>query len=168
MPLVSVERMSPVLGSNDVDAVHLDADLAAAVVEDLDVGLAEHDEHVAAAGILQLLRHVHVGVDPRLEDRQAAEAAQLGGMRVEVEGAGDQHVEAVVDRLARGGDQVLPADRAIFGADQDGGAALGPVAAGAALDEGAGGGDEVAGPGRDARKAMRSPLACCLTPSALR
>ena len=48
-------------------------------------------------------------------------------MRVEVEGAGDQHVEAVVHRLARGGDEVLPADGAVFGTDQDRGAAFGAV-----------------------------------------
>ena len=38
------------------------------------------------------------------------------------------------DRLARGGDEVLPADGAEFRADEDGGAALGAVLA---FDEGA-------------------------------
>ena len=66
-------------------------------------------------------------------------------MGVEVEGAGDQHVEAGVDRLARGGDNVLPADGAVFGADQDRGAALGAVLA---FDERAARADEVARPGR--------------------
>ena len=55
-------------------------------------------------------------------------------MGVEVEGAGDQHVEAGVHRLARGGDEVLPADRAVFRADEDRGPALGAVLA---FDEGA-------------------------------
>ena len=80
------------------------------------------------------VRHVQVGVHPRLQDREAAEAAQLGGVGVEVEGAGDQHVKAGVGRFARGGDEVLPADRAVFRANQDRGPAFGPVLA---LDEGA-------------------------------
>ena len=55
-------------------------------------------------------------------------------MGVEVEGAGDQHVEARLDRLARGGDESCAADGAVFRADQDRGAALGAVLA---FDEGA-------------------------------
>ena len=68
-------------------------------------------------------------------------------MGVEVEGAGDQHVEAGIHRLAGGGDDVLPADGAVFRPDQDGGAALGTVLA---FDECAAGPDEVARPGRQA------------------
>ena len=68
-------------------------------------------------------------------------------MGVEVEGAGDQHVEAGVHRLARGGDDVLPADSAVFRADEDRGAALGAVLA---FDERAARADEGARPGRQA------------------
>ena len=87
-------------------------------------------------------------------------------MGVEVEGAGDQHVEAGVDRLARGGDDVLPADRAVFGADQDRGAALRrrfPPSMKVPLAP-----MKLPGQGVRLSKVMRSPLACCLTPSALR
>ena len=86
-------------------------------------------------------------------------------MGVEVEGASDQHVEAGVHRLAGGGDDVLPADGAVFRTDQDRGAALGAVLA---FDECAAGADEGARPGRQALEGMRSPFACCLTPSAFR
>ena len=68
-------------------------------------------------------------------------------MGVEVEGAGDQHVEAGVHRLAGRRDEVLPADGAVFRADQDRGPPLGTVLA---LDEGAARADEVARPGRQA------------------
>ncbi len=58
-----------------------------------------------------------------LQDRDAAEAVELGGMGVEVEGAGDHHVEAGLGRLAGGGDEVGALDGAVFGADEDAGAA---------------------------------------------
>ena len=150
------------IGIEDVDAVHFHSDRSAAVVEDFDVRLAEDDEHIAASGVLQLVRHMHVWVDARLEDFEASQTPQLGGMGVEVEGAGDQHVEARVNRLARGGDNILPADSAIFGTDQDRGAALGAVLA---LNEGAAGADEIAGPWRQALET--DPVALVLLLDAL-
>ena len=71
--------------------------------EQVDVRLAEDDEEVALAGVLQVVGHVQVGVHARLEHGDAAELAELGGVRLVVEGAGDQHVEAGVAGLARGG-----------------------------------------------------------------
>ena len=111
-------------------------------VQDLDVGLAEDGEEVAAAG-LQVAGHVQVGVHPGLQDRDAAEAVELGGVGVEVEGAGDHHVEAGLGGLARRGDQVGALDGAVFGADEDAGAALRVLALGVA----ALGADQLAGPG---------------------
>ena len=102
--------MSPVLGSNTSMPLTLTRDRVVALVEDVDVGLAEHDEQVALAGVLQLVRHVQVGVHLGLQDRQRAELGQLRGMSIEVEGAGDQHVEARVGGLARGGDKVDAGD----------------------------------------------------------
>ena len=69
---------------------------------------------------LRSLGHVQVGVHPRLEHRDAARACSNSvGVRVVVEGAGDQHVEAGIARLARGGDQIGPGDRAELRADED-------------------------------------------------
>ena len=47
------------------------------------------------------------------------ELVEFGGVGVVVEGAGDQHVEAGVARLARGGDEIGARDRAEFRADED-------------------------------------------------
>ena len=76
------------------------------------------------AGRLQVAAHVQVRVHAGLQHRHAAEALELGGVGVVVEGAGDQHVEAGVARLARGGDEVGAGDGAELGADEDAGAAL--------------------------------------------
>ena len=119
MPSVSSERISPVFGSNTSTPFTCTRISPSPVVLDVDVRLAEHDEEVALAGVLQLVRHVQVGVHPRLQDRQRAEPRQFGGVGVEVEGAGDQHVEARLGRLARGGDEIGAGDGAEFRADED-------------------------------------------------
>ena len=69
--------------------------------EDVDVRLAEDDEQVALARVLQVFGHVEVGVHPRLQHRDAAQALELGGVRLIVEGTGDQNVEPAVCGLAR-------------------------------------------------------------------
>ena len=110
----------------DVHAVDLDLDLAALGREDVDVRLAENDEEVALAGVLEVVGHVQVGVHARLEDGDAAELVELRGVGVVVEGAGDEHVEAGVAGLAGGGDEVGAGDGAELRADEDGGAFLLP------------------------------------------
>ena len=60
------------IGVEDVDAFDLDLDLALVGVaafsrEDVDVRLAEDDEEVALAGVLQVIGHVQVGVNSCLE-----------------------------------------------------------------------------------------------------
>ena len=89
-----------------VHTVNLDANLVAFGVEDLDVRLAEDDEEVALAGILQVVGHVEVGVHARLEHGDAAEFCELGGVRLIVEGAGDQHVKVGVAGLSGSSDQI--------------------------------------------------------------
>jgi hypothetical protein len=74
--------------------------------EDVDVGLAEDDEQVALAGVLEVFGHVQVGVHAGLEHGDAAELVELGGVRVVVEGAGDEHVEIGIAGLAGGFHQV--------------------------------------------------------------
>ncbi|WP_089214434.1 hypothetical protein [Sphingopyxis indica] len=88
----------------------------------LDVGLAEHGEQITRAGAGEV-GHVEIGVDPRLQHGQRPHAVELRCMRVEVERRGDQQVETRLHRLARGGGQVGARDGAIFGADEDCGAA---------------------------------------------
>ena len=66
----------------DVHALDLHLQLATASVvpasrQNLDIRLAEDDEQVALTGVLQLLRHVEVGVHARLENRQPTGAVEL-------------------------------------------------------------------------------------------
>ncbi|MNV79302.1 hypothetical protein D3C71_1728470 [compost metagenome] len=69
-------------------------------------------------------------------------------MGVEVESAGDQDVKPSIDRFARGGDEILPADRAVFRSDQDCCTTFRPTLA---FDEGAACSDKLsARPGREA------------------
>src|SRR5262245_37109816 len=58
---------------------------------------------------------VHAG----FEHRDAAELAELRGVSLVVEGAGDHDVESAVARLARRGHQVRPAHGAELRANQD-------------------------------------------------
>ena len=111
------------VGIEHVDALHAHLDVAVADILDVDVRLAEDDEEIALAGVLQLVGHVQVGVHLGLEDRQRAEPRQLRGVGIEIEGAGDQHVEARLARLARGGDEIEPRDGAELRAEEDRGAA---------------------------------------------
>ena len=119
------------VGVEHVDAVDLHLDLpglsiaVARGVEDVDVRLAEDDEEVALAGVLEVAGHVQVGVHARLEDRDAPELVELGGVRLVVEGAGDKHVEARVGGLAGGLDEVGARDGAELRPDEDAGALLG-------------------------------------------
>ena len=75
-------------------------------------------------GVLQVAGHVEVGVHACLQHRDAAEPVELGGVGLVVEGAGDQHVEARVGRLARRHHEVKPRDRPELGADKDAGSLL--------------------------------------------
>ena len=89
------------VGVEHVHAVDLDADLSGLRRQDVDVRLAEDDEEIALAGVLQVVGHVQVGVHARLEHGDAAKLVELGGVRIVVEGAGDQHIESR-RRLPRG------------------------------------------------------------------
>lgn len=93
-----------------------------------DVGFAEHGEQIARAGVGEI-GHVEVGVDPRLQHGERAHPVHLAGMGIEVEGGGDQQVEAGVERLLGGSNHVRPSDSAVFGADEDRCAAGGRVGA---------------------------------------
>ena len=106
----------------DVHAIHFHAQLAVSFRQEGDVRLAEDDEEVALAGIFQVLGHVQVGVHARLEHGDAAQLAEFGGVCLIVDGAGDQHIETGVARLAGGGDQVGALHGAELGANEDRGA----------------------------------------------
>src|SRR5262252_75721 len=120
---------------------------AVLVGDQVDVRLAEDDEQVALAGVLQVARHVQVGVHARLEHRDAAELGELGGVGFVVECAGDQHVELGIARLAGGFDKVGALHGAELGADEDGGALLA-----LALHIAAFGADQVTRPWRQRRE----------------
>jgi hypothetical protein len=86
------------------------------------VRLAEDDEEVAFAGVLEIFGHVQVGVHARLEHGDAAQLAELRGVRLVVEGAGDEDIEAGIAGLTRGGDEVGALYGTELGSDEDGGA----------------------------------------------
>ena len=106
MPSAPSLRTSPVLGWKTSTPLTLTRIWPSFSRQDVDVRLAEDDEEVALAGVLEVVGHVQVGVHARLEHGDAAELVELGGVRLVVEGAGDQHIEAGVAGLAGGGDQV--------------------------------------------------------------
>ena len=139
------------VGVEHVDAVDLDLDLSVLGVEEVDVRLAEDDEEVAFAGVLEVVGHVEVGVHARLEDRHAAEFAELRGVGVVVEGAGDQDVEVGVGRFANRRNEIGAGDGAELRADEDARPSL-EAGVAVAFDVGSLGADEVAGPGSDARE----------------
>ena len=164
MPSAPSLRTSPVLGWNTSTPLTFTRISPARLSQNLDVRLAEDDEEVALAGVLEVVGHVQVGVHAGLEHGDAAELAELRGVGLVVEGAGDQHVEAGVAGLAGGGDQVGALDGAELGADEDGGALLrrrlpcsGPRRR-----------RRSPGQGVSAVKVILSSLCACCTPAVLR
>ncbi len=121
----------------------------------LDVRLAEDDEEVALAGVLQVAGHVEVGVHARLEDRDPPQLVKLRGVGFVVERAGDQDIEVRVRGLAGGCDEIGTRDRAELGADEDGGALL-RARINVALDVAPVRADEIARPRRERGK--RDPV----------
>ena len=87
---------------------------------------------------------MQVGVHARLEHGDATQLAELGGVGLIVEGAGDQHVESGIARFAGGSNQIGSRDGAELRADEDGGAFLSAVSA---FEITAFGADQLAGPG---------------------
>ena len=84
----------------DVHAIHLHSQIAAFLWQQVNIRLAEDDKKVSFAGVLEILGHVQVGVHARLEHGDAAQLAELRGVRLVVEGASDEHVEIGIARLA--------------------------------------------------------------------
>ena len=144
MPSAPSLRTSPVCGWNTSTPFTFTRSLPSFSRQQVDVRLAEDDEEIALAGVLEVLGHVQVGIHAGLEHRDAAELVELGGVRLVVEGAGDQHVEAGIAGLAGGGDEVGALHGAELRADEDGGALLG-----LAFHVAAFGADQIARPGRE-------------------
>ena len=90
-------------GVEDVNPLTLTWIWSSSVSMNIDVGFAEDDEQVALAGVLEVVGHVQVGVHAGLEDRDAAELVEFGGVGLVVEGAGDEHVETGVGGFAGSG-----------------------------------------------------------------
>jgi len=65
---------------------------------------------------------VQVGIHAGFEHGNATQFIELGGMRLVVKGAGDQHVKVGVACLAGGGDEVSTLDGAKLWPDEDSGA----------------------------------------------
>ena len=139
------------VGVEDVHALDPYPDVIAAVLQDVDIGLAEDDEEVALAGVLEIAGHVKVGVHARLEHRDATELLELRGVGVVAEGAGNQHVEPGVGRLTCGGNQIRARDGAELRPDEDASAARGTRFA-AAFHIAPLGADVMARPSRERRE----------------
>ena len=65
------------VGVEDVDAVDFHADLFVSSIQDGDVGLAEDDEQIAFAGVLEVTGHMEIGIHARLQDREAPALLEL-------------------------------------------------------------------------------------------
>ena len=87
----------------------------------INVGLAKDYKQVALARVLQVFGHVQVGVHARLEHGDASQLAELGGVRLVVEGAGDQHIETGIATLPGGFNQVAALHCTELRADEDSG-----------------------------------------------
>jgi hypothetical protein len=119
-PLRTVAAHLAGVGVEDVHAIDLHPDLSSFGGKDVDVRLAEDDEQVPLAGILQVVGHVQVCVHPGLEDGNSAKLVEFRGVGVVIEGAGDQDIEVGVARLPGGSHQVGAGDGAEFRTDEDG------------------------------------------------
>ena len=76
MPLVSLERISPVLGSNTSTPLTLHADRAVALRRQMSMsGSPNTTNRLPLPVFFSSLGHVQVGVHLGLQDRQRAEAA---------------------------------------------------------------------------------------------
>ena len=62
---------------------------------------------------------MQIGVDARLQHWDAPQFVDLRGLGVVIKGAGDQHIEARIGRLAGRGEQVRPGHRAELRADKN-------------------------------------------------
>ena len=109
----------------DIDAVDFHAQPAVLLVDQVDIRLAEDDKEIALAGCLEVFGHVQVGIHARLEHGDAAQLTELGGVRLVVERAGNEHVEPGIACLAGGRDEVRALHCAELRTDENGGTLLG-------------------------------------------
>ena len=109
----------------DIHAIYLDPEVAILLGDEVDIRLAQDDEEIALAGILEIFGHVEVGVHAGLEHWYPPKLSEFRGVRFVIEGAGDQNIECSIAGLAGGGDEIGALDRAELRTDEDGGAFLG-------------------------------------------
>ena len=89
------------LGMEYINPVDLDPDPPILGLQDVDIGLPEDDEQVTLSSVLQVVRHVQVGVHAGLENGDLAKLAELGGMGFVVERTCNQHIEASIPGFPR-------------------------------------------------------------------
>ncbi len=98
------------IGVEDIHTVDLYAHLAVFFRQENNIRLAEDDEEIAFTRVLEVAGHVQVGVHAGLEYGEAAELAEFGGMRLVVEGAGNQHIKPRIAGLAGGSNTITFAE----------------------------------------------------------
>ena len=153
-------------GVEHVHAIHPHPDFRAAIVEDFDVRLAEYDEHIAAPGVLQFLRHVHVRVDPcalrilRLPRLANSDewASKLKAQAINTSKRASTASRAAATRSRR---PTVPYSGPIRIAARR----SGPFSPSINVPHAP---MKLPGQGAKLSNVIRSPLTCCLTPSAFR
>ena len=107
------------IGMEDIHPVDLDLDLPIFGIQDGNIRLAEDDEQVALAGVLQIIGHMQIGIHAGLEHRDGAQLAEFGGLGIIIESTGDQHIEPGIPSFTRRRHQVGTGDRAELRPDED-------------------------------------------------
>jgi hypothetical protein len=92
--------------------------------EDGDVRLAEDNEEVTFTGVLEIVRHVQIGIHPCLEHRNPAKFVEFSSMGFVVERASNQNVKPGIACFTRCCYEVGPGNGAEFRPDKDCGALL--------------------------------------------
>ena len=105
------------LGIEHVNPQHLDDDLAVIVEVPIDIRFTEDDKEIAASCVFELLRHMKVRVHLRFQDWQGTELGEFRRVGVEIEAAGDERIEAGVERFASRRGQIGARDGSELRAD---------------------------------------------------
>src|SRR5690606_24272746 len=79
----------------------------------------KNDKEVALACVLQLVRHMQVGIHAGLQYRYTTEFVEFSSVGLVVEGTGNEHIELRISGLAGGSDEVSALNSAEFRADKD-------------------------------------------------
>ena len=104
----------------DIHALDRDLNPVIGGIFNDNIRFAKNDEEIALARIFEVGGHMQVGVHARLENPHRAEAGQIAGGRIVVEGAGNKQFKTRLARFPCRCGQILAGDAAEFRPDEDG------------------------------------------------